>query len=70
MPSVALGTTFSGPNNETFKTTDFLGQGAFGEVYRAVGETSGTVVAVKLLPLGALPPVEARRQLLAELGES
>ncbi|OLB38044.1 MAG: hypothetical protein AUH11_07710 [Acidobacteria bacterium 13_2_20CM_57_17] len=67
MPSVALGTTFSGPNNETFKTTDFLGQGAFGEVYRAVGETSGTVVAVKLLPLGALASPESKIALLNEI---
>ena len=54
MPSIALGTTIVGPNGETFKTTDFLGAGAFGEVYRAVGETTGTVVAVKLLPVGKL----------------
>jgi len=52
MASIALGATFVGPNGETFKTTDFLGQGAFGEVYRAVGEKTGTVVAAKLLPLG------------------
>ncbi len=48
MPSVPIGTTFVGPNNETFKVTDFLGQGVFGEVYRAASETSGVVVAVKL----------------------
>ena len=41
MPSVMFGTAFLGPNGETFKTADFLGQGAFGEVYRAVGEASG-----------------------------
>ena len=52
MSSVPIGTTFVGPNTETFKVTDFLGQGAFGEVYRAAGENSGVVVAVKLLPLG------------------
>jgi hypothetical protein len=67
MPSVALGTTFSGPDNETFKTSDFLGQGAFGEVYRAAGETSGRVVAVKLLPLGALADAESKLALLNEI---
>lgn len=67
MPSIPLGTTFVGPNGETFKTTDFLGQGAFGEVYRAEGEASGTVVAVKLLPLGALAAPESRLTLLNEI---
>jgi serine/threonine protein kinase len=67
MPSVALGTSFVGPNREVFKVTDFLGQGAFGEVYRSVGETTGTVVAVKLLPLGALASPETKIALLNEI---
>jgi serine/threonine protein kinase len=67
MPSIPIGTTFAGPNNETFRTTDFLGQGAFGEVHRAVGETSGRVVAVKLLPLGALADQESKIALLNEI---
>src|ERR1700674_2992924 len=67
MPSIPIGTTFSGLGNETFKTTDFLGQGAFGEVYRAVGETSGRVVAVKLLPLGALADAASKVALLNEI---
>lgn len=67
MPSIPIGTTFSGPDNETFKTTDFLGQGAFGEVYRAAGETSGRVVAVKLLPLGALADANSKIALLNEI---
>lgn len=46
---------------------DFLGQGAFGEVYRSVGETSGTVVAVKLLPLGALSSPDSKIALLNEI---
>ena len=36
-------------------------------MYRAVGETSGTVVAVKLLPLGALATPESRLTLLNEI---
>jgi eukaryotic-like serine/threonine-protein kinase len=67
MPSIPIGTTFSGPDNEIFKSTDFLGQGAFGEVYRAVGETSGRVVAVKLLPLGALADADSKIALLNEI---
>lgn len=67
MPSIALGISFAGPNGETFKTTDFLGQGAFGEVYRAVGETSGLVVAVKLLPVGALASADSQIALLNEV---
>ena len=67
MPSIALGTTFVGPNGETFKTTDFLGQGAFGEVYRAAGETSGLVVAIKLLPVGALASPDSKIALLNEI---
>jgi serine/threonine protein kinase len=67
MPSITLGTTFAGPNGETFKITDFLGQGAFGEVYRAAGEASGSVVAVKLLPVGALTSADSRIALLNEI---
>src|ERR1700730_8457773 len=67
MPSIILGTTFTGPNYETFKTTDFLGQGAFGEVYRAVGEVSGSVVAVKLLPVGVLASDDSKLALLHEV---
>jgi len=67
MPSVTLGTTFVGPNGEAFKIIDFLGQGAFGEVYRSVGETSGAVVAVKLLPLGALASTKDKIALLNEM---
>jgi eukaryotic-like serine/threonine-protein kinase len=67
MPSVAIGTTVSGPEQELFKIADFLGNGAFGEVYRAVGEKSGSVVAVKLLPLGTLASADSRIALLNEV---
>ena len=67
MPSIAIGSTLIGPDNETFKITDFLGNGAFGEVYRAVGENSGSVVAVKLIPLSALPSEESKTALLNEI---
>ena len=67
MPSIAIGSTLIGSDNETFKITDFLGNGAFGEVYRAVGENSGSVVAVKLIPLSALPSEESKTALLNEI---
>jgi eukaryotic-like serine/threonine-protein kinase len=67
MPSTVIGTAFTGPNSEIFKTTDFLGHGAFGEVYRAVGQSSGTVVAVKLLPVGELTSTDSRVALLNEV---
>jgi serine/threonine protein kinase len=67
MPSISIGTTFDGPNREIFRTTDFLGNGAFGEVYRAVGQTSGAVVAVKLLPIGHLSSATSQAALLNEV---
>ena len=67
MTSIAIGTILIGPNGETFGITDFLGKGAFGEVYRAVGERSGTVVAVKLLPVAPLATNDSRIALLNEI---
>ncbi len=67
MPSVAIGTTFLGPNSETYRIKDFLGKGGFGEVYRAVGESSGKVVAIKLLPLGSLSSPDSKTALLQEM---
>jgi eukaryotic-like serine/threonine-protein kinase len=62
-----LGSSLVGPNSETFKVTDFLGQGAFGEVYRAVGDSAGTVLAVKLLPVSSLTTDDSRVALLNEI---
>jgi eukaryotic-like serine/threonine-protein kinase len=67
MPSMVIGSSLLGPNGETFKITDFLGQGAFGEVYRAVGDSSGTVMAVKLLPVSSLTTDDSRIALLNEI---
>jgi eukaryotic-like serine/threonine-protein kinase len=67
MPSIAIGEKLDGPNSEIFKITAFLGQGAFGEVYMAVGESSGTVVAVKLLPVMSLPSESSKTALLNEI---
>ena len=54
MPTIAIGERLRGPGDELFKITGFLGKGGFGEVYIAVGEISGAVVAVKLLPIMSL----------------
>jgi len=67
MPSVLIGQRITGPQNEIYVITDFLGRGAFGEVYRANGETTGAVIAVKLLPMGQLSDDTSRRALLNEI---
>ena len=67
MPSALIGQRIVGPQEEHYVITDFLGRGAFGEVYRANGESTGTVIAVKLLPVGRLSDATARRALLNEI---
>jgi hypothetical protein len=42
MPAVAIGTELRGPGQKDYTITDFLGRGAFGEVYRAIGTTLAT----------------------------
>jgi eukaryotic-like serine/threonine-protein kinase len=67
MPSVLIGASITGPQGETYVITDFLGRGAFGEVYRATGKSAGAVIAVKLLPVGQLSHDTSRRALLNEI---
>ena len=67
MPSIHIGRQITGPDNERYVIVDFLGHGAFGEVYRATGEKTGAVLAVKLLPVGQLPDETGRRALLNEV---
>ena len=67
MPSVLIGQRITGPQQEIFVISDFLGRGAFGEVYRGHGELTGNVVAVKLLPLGQLADDTDKRALLNEI---
>lgn len=66
MPGRDIGRKLRGPENEEFRITDYLGRGAFGEVYRAVGESTGTVVAVKILSGGEFEGPEAEQSLLNE----
>lgn len=67
MPSISIGSTVSGAGNEPFTISDFLGNGAFGEVYRAIGANSGIVVAVKLIPVSMLPSEESQTAILNEI---
>jgi serine/threonine protein kinase len=68
MASITIGSNLFGPNDETFKILDFIGRGAFGEVYRAAGNSSGKVLAVKLLPVASLVSIDSRTALLNEIG--
>lgn len=42
-----IGMRLAGPSEEFFEIKSFLGQGSFGKVYKAIGESGGKVVAVK-----------------------
>lgn len=67
MPSVRIGHRVAGPQSEQYIISDFLGRGAFGEVYRAASESTGNVVAVKLLPVGQLTDDTSRQALFNEM---
>jgi len=61
-----IGKKIIGLKGEEFRLADSLGRGAFGEVYRAIGKTSGLVVAVKLLSEGQFDGVDAENSLINE----
>jgi serine/threonine protein kinase len=65
-PGARIGLELDGPSGERFTLTEFIGQGAFGEVYRAIGGTTGACLAVKLLPLGGVSD-EAKHALINEM---
>lgn len=65
-PGARIGLELVGASGEIFELNDFLGQGNFGEVYRAIGRASGLTVAVKLLPIGGLTD-DKRMALLNEM---
>lgn len=44
-----IGTHLSGAGSESFRIEARIGNGSFGEVYRAIGAESGTIVAVKMV---------------------
>lgn len=66
-PVPRVGAEVLGPDSERFKITDFLGNGAFGEVYRASGTRTGRIVAVKLLPVNDLDDENSRTALINEV---
>jgi serine/threonine protein kinase len=63
-----IGVEIPGPASEQFRIESRLGGGAFGEVYKAAGEKSGLVVAVKMVPKQKLkdPQTLAVKTLLNE----
>src|SRR5690349_22006674 len=67
MAGTRIGTQIVGSAGEQFRLTDYLGQGAFGEVYRATGVDSGRIVAVKLIPINAIQDPGAQTALLNEI---
>lgn len=70
MPTARIGLELTGPQGERIRLTDYLGRGAFGEVYKATGLTSGSVTAVKLLPINELEELAARTALLNEVEQA
>lgn len=67
MAGERIGIEVTGPGGEPFKLADYLGHGAFGDVYRGIGKSSGVVVAVKLLPINELDNPDSRIALLNEI---
>lgn len=66
MPGTRIGIIVEGPEQKQFELTDFLGAGAFGEVYLAEDKDSGSLAAVKLLPLMGISDPSLKRALLNE----
>ena len=62
-----IGNTLPGPDGEAYLVTEFLGRGAFGEVYRAEGTSSGRLVAAKFLAIEDFGESTARIALLNEI---
>lgn len=63
------GTEIIGPNGERFRLESRLGNGSFGEVYKAVGMVSGLKAAIKLIPREKLndPSTLSKRTVLNEV---
>ncbi|MEX1159003.1 MAG: serine/threonine-protein kinase [Thermomicrobiales bacterium] len=65
-----IGQQLTGPDDEPYDLVDFIGSGAFGEVYRAVGTVTGRVLAAKVLPAGTMVNSPNRHALLNELQQA
>ena len=65
-----VGARVQGPGGEDFVIDQFIGRGAFGEVFRAIGESSGRIVAVKFLSLEGIEERTARLAITNEMSNS
>jgi len=66
MAGTRIGSIVIGPDEKEYELTEFLGAGAFGEVYRAENKESDTIIAAKLLPMGGVSDSEFKQALLNE----
>ncbi len=69
MTNERLGMEIIGPNAEQFRIEARLGNGSFGEVYKAIGLASGLAAAVKMIPREKLndPSTLSKRSVLNEV---
>jgi serine/threonine protein kinase len=69
MTNERLGMEINGPNAERFRIEARLGNGSFGEVYKAIGLASGLAAAVKMIPHEELndPSTLSKRTILNEV---
>lgn len=68
MTTERIGLELAGPGEEAYRITKYLGEGAFGQVFEAIGVLSGSRVAVKLVSQEALD--DAAIELTALLNEA
>lgn len=66
MTGERIGVIVSGPKEENYELTEFLGAGSFGEVYRAEYKEQELIAAVKILPLGGISDATLIQSLMNE----
>ena len=66
MAGTRIGVIVSGPDGKEYELTEFLGAGAFGEVYRAENKESELIAAAKLLPMTGISDIELKQALINE----
>jgi len=66
MAGTRIGAIITGPNGEDYVLTEYLGAGAFGEVYRVENKEHELIATAKLLPLMGKPDSALKQALLNE----